>query len=95
MSSFSLLGERPSSQPGSLYLCRLRIFRIGDSRDHIRKVCGDVVFERCGPLWGFDPEGELNGVWRDLGLKGLWSMLGMSSPPLFLPQLWLNILQEV
>ena len=60
-------------------LCRLRVSRIGDSREHIRKVCGDAVFERSAPLWGFDSEGELNGVWRDLGVKGLWSILGMSA----------------
>ena len=94
MSSFSLLGERPFSQMGVRCSYRLLVFRIGDAREHIRKVCGDAVFERTTPLWGLDPEGELNGVWRDLGVKGLWSMLGTSSPPLFFSA-WLNLLQEI
>ncbi|KAG6867785.1 hypothetical protein C0993_011115 [Termitomyces sp. T159_Od127] len=49
---------------------------LGDTRNHIRKVVDEEVFKRVKPVWGFDPEGELKGVWRDLGVKGLWSMLG-------------------
>ncbi|KAG6810447.1 hypothetical protein H0H92_011820 [Tricholoma furcatifolium] len=49
---------------------------LGDSRAHIKKVCGEEVFNQLTPLWGLDAEGELNGVWRDIGIKGLWSMLG-------------------
>ncbi|KAG6897057.1 hypothetical protein C0992_004376 [Termitomyces sp. T32_za158] len=49
---------------------------LGDTRDHIRKVVDEDVFNRVKPVWGLDPEGELNGVWRDLGVKGLWLMLG-------------------
>ena len=63
-------------------VCRVPVFRLGDSREHIRKVCGDAVFEQSGPIWGFDTEGELNGVWRDLGVKGLWSMLGVPPSPI-------------
>jgi len=92
ISSFSLLGEGlfPSCPR---CLCRLLVFRVGDSREHIRKVCGDTVFERSAPLWGFDPEGELNGTWRDLGVKGLWSILGSSSVPRFISRPCLNFLQ--
>ncbi|KAG6899119.1 hypothetical protein C0993_000645 [Termitomyces sp. T159_Od127] len=50
---------------------------LGDTRDHIRKVVDEEVFKKVKPVWGLDPEGELNGMWRDLGVKGLWSMLGM------------------
>ena len=64
---------------GSRRLCLFLVFRIGESKEHIRKVCGDAVFERTGHIWGLDPEGELNGVWRDLGVKGLWSMVGKLS----------------
>ncbi|KAG6860939.1 hypothetical protein C0995_005769 [Termitomyces sp. Mi166 len=49
---------------------------LGDSRAHIRKVVGEEVLKSVNPIWGFDPEGELNSVWRDMGVKGLWSMLG-------------------
>ncbi|TFK44042.1 hypothetical protein BDQ12DRAFT_730165 [Crucibulum laeve] len=49
---------------------------LGDPREHIRRLCGDDVASRCGPIWGLNKEGELNGVWRDLGVKGLWYMMG-------------------
>ncbi|TFK70711.1 FAD/NAD(P)-binding domain-containing protein [Pluteus cervinus] len=49
---------------------------LGDSRDHIRSICGEDILNRCKPVWGLDAEGELNGCWRDLGLKGLWYMIG-------------------
>ena len=63
-------------------LCLFLVFRVGDSKEYIRKVCGNSVFERTGPIWGLDPEGEVNGVWRDLGVKGLWSVMGKFSFPL-------------
>ncbi|KAG6914606.1 hypothetical protein DXG01_016362 [Tephrocybe rancida] len=49
---------------------------LGDSSDHIRRICGDEVSKNLKPVWGLDPEGELKGVWRDIGVKGLWLMLG-------------------
>ncbi|KDR66354.1 hypothetical protein GALMADRAFT_259418 [Galerina marginata CBS 339.88] len=49
---------------------------LGDPVGHIRRVCGDEVANRCKDIWGLNDEGELNGVWRDLGVPGLWMMLG-------------------
>ncbi|RDB27058.1 putative indole-3-pyruvate monooxygenase YUCCA3 [Hypsizygus marmoreus] len=49
---------------------------LGDSRAQLRKVCGDAVADAAKPVWGLDDEGEIKGVWRDLGVKGLWCMLG-------------------
>ncbi|KAF8875878.1 hypothetical protein CPB84DRAFT_439009 [Gymnopilus junonius] len=43
---------------------------------HIQSVCGEEVAKRCKPIWGLNEEGELNGAWRDLGIPGLWTMLG-------------------
>ncbi|KAJ6488872.1 hypothetical protein C8R45DRAFT_1053267 [Mycena sanguinolenta] len=48
----------------------------GDARDTVRKVCGDAVADRCKRIWGLNTEGEVNGAWRDLGVPGLWYMLG-------------------
>lgn len=31
---------------------------------------------RCSAIWGLNKEGELNGTWRDLGVPGLWYMMG-------------------
>ena len=29
-----------------------------------------------GPVWGFDEEGELQGMWRPTGQQGLWFLAG-------------------
>lgn len=42
----------------------------------MRKICGDAVGDKCKPIWGLNTEGEINGVWRDLGVPGLWYMTG-------------------
>jgi len=49
---------------------------LGDSGAHLKRMCGEEVAAKLKPVWGLDKEGELNGVWRDLGVKGIWSMLG-------------------
>ncbi|KXN87226.1 putative indole-3-pyruvate monooxygenase YUCCA8 [Leucoagaricus sp. SymC.cos] len=49
---------------------------LSNARDGIREICGDTVADNCSPVWGMDDEGELNGVWRDMGFKGLWYMMG-------------------
>lgn len=41
-----------------------------------RRLFGDEVAGRCGPVWGLDDEGELQGVWRRCGQDGLWFMGG-------------------
>ncbi|KAF8150950.1 hypothetical protein B0H34DRAFT_730728 [Crassisporium funariophilum] len=49
---------------------------LSDSRGGIRKVFGDEVAERTKPVWGLNEEGEINGCWRDLGVEGMWYMMG-------------------
>jgi cation diffusion facilitator CzcD-associated flavoprotein CzcO len=41
-----------------------------------RRLLGDAVGERIGRVWGFDEEGELHGMWRPTGQKGLWFHAG-------------------
>jgi len=41
-----------------------------------RRLLGDEVGERIGRVWGFDEEGELHGMWRPTGQKGLWFHAG-------------------
>lgn len=41
-----------------------------------RRILGDAVADRTGPVWGFDAEGELNGMWRPTGQPGLWFHAG-------------------
>jgi putative flavoprotein involved in K+ transport len=41
-----------------------------------RRILGDAVADRMGPVWGFDAEGELQGMWRPTGQTGLWFLAG-------------------
>lgn len=41
-------------------------------REAVRLILGDDVADRVGPIWGFDDEGELRGMWRPTGQPGLW-----------------------
>jgi len=49
---------------------------LGDARNAVRRLCGDEVGDACKPIWGLNSEGEINGAWRDLGVPGLWYMIG-------------------
>ena len=62
---------------------------LGDARNVLRRVCGDKVADQSGPIWGLNAEGEVNGVWRDLGVPGLWYMLGTAC--MFSPNRKLNV----
>jgi putative flavoprotein involved in K+ transport len=41
-----------------------------------RRILGDAVGDRMGKVWGFDAEGELQGMWRPTGQQGLWFHAG-------------------
>lgn len=40
--------------------------------DTARRVLGDAVADKCGPVWGLDDEGEIRSVWRRSGHDGFW-----------------------
>ncbi|MFC7540310.1 hypothetical protein ACFQU2_13670 [Siccirubricoccus deserti] len=46
-----------------------------------RRLLGDAVGDRIGRVWGFDEEGELQGMWRPTGQKGLWFHAGAGAVP--------------
>ncbi|KAF7296224.1 hypothetical protein HMN09_01091400 [Mycena chlorophos] len=48
----------------------------GDVRQFFTQICGEEVGKKVKTVWGLDKEGEMNGAWRDLGVKGLWYMAG-------------------
>ncbi|TCD68951.1 hypothetical protein EIP91_009341 [Steccherinum ochraceum] len=48
----------------------------GDFRDVVRPIVGDTVVDRMPPIWGINDEGEIRGVWREIGTPGLWYMVG-------------------
>ena len=45
-------------------------------KEAVRRVLGEATTERIGPVWGFDAEGELAGMWRPTGQPGLWFLAG-------------------
>ncbi|HTR87604.1 MAG TPA: NAD(P)/FAD-dependent oxidoreductase [Reyranella sp.] len=45
-------------------------------KEALRPVLGDAALERIGPVWGFDEEGELAGMWRPTGHPGAWFLAG-------------------
>jgi len=48
----------------------------GDTRDGVAKIIGGELGKKLKPIWGLDSDGEINGSWRDLGVPGLWFMIG-------------------
>jgi putative flavoprotein involved in K+ transport len=45
-------------------------------KEAIRPILGAETTDRIGPVWGFDAEGELAGMWRPTGQPGLWFLAG-------------------
>ena len=45
-------------------------------KEAARRILGDAVAARIGPVWGYDAEGELHGMWRPTGQPGLWFHAG-------------------
>jgi cation diffusion facilitator CzcD-associated flavoprotein CzcO len=41
-----------------------------------RRLLGDAVADRIGPVWGFDAGGELNNMWKRTAQPGLWFTAG-------------------
>jgi hypothetical protein len=44
------------------------------------RIAGPEVVKHVKTVWGMNAEGELNGAWRDLGVPGLYVMMGAFSP---------------
>lgn len=42
----------------------------------VRRLFGDAVAGRVGPIWGYDEEGELRNMWRRTAQPGLWFTAG-------------------
>jgi len=42
----------------------------------VRRLLGDDVADRVGPVWGFDDEGELRNMWKRTAQEGLWFIAG-------------------
>jgi cation diffusion facilitator CzcD-associated flavoprotein CzcO len=38
----------------------------------VRKLLGDAIATRIGPVWGFGSDGEMNNMWKRTAQEGLW-----------------------
>jgi hypothetical protein len=86
------MGARSMQMPWSLRLGKRRFthgrswtpfftghpHRYGDARGPMRKILGSEVGAQLKPIWGLDAEGEIQGVWRDIGVPRVWCMMGKS-----------------
>lgn len=45
-------------------------------RTQTRRLFGDETADAVGDVWGFDANGEMRGIWRPSGHRGLWFMGG-------------------
>ena len=73
---------RSFSRQGTCYILLMVMpdltttLRYGDSRAPLRNILGPEARARLKPIWGLDPEGEIRGAWRDLGIPRAWYMTG-------------------
>ena len=42
----------------------------------VRKLLGDAIASKVGPVWGFAADGEMNNMWRRTPQEGLWFVGG-------------------
>ncbi len=42
----------------------------------VRRLLGDAIAQRVGPIWGFGPDGEMANMWKRTPQHGLWFMAG-------------------
>jgi putative flavoprotein involved in K+ transport len=63
---------------GSVLAADLIVLATGylGQKEAVRRIVGDAIADRIGPVWGFDEEGELAGMWRPTGQPGLWFLGG-------------------
>ena len=47
-----------------------------NQQEVVRRLLGDAIAERIGPVWGFDQGGELRNMWKRTAQPGLWFTAG-------------------
>lgn len=70
--------EGARMRDGTIHPADLIVLATGylGQKEAVRPILGDAITERIGPVWGFDEEGELAGMWRPTGQPGLWFLAG-------------------
>jgi hypothetical protein len=47
-----------------------------NQQEGIRRLLGDEIADRVGPVWGFDENHSMRNVWQRTAQPGLWIMAG-------------------
>ena len=47
-----------------------------NQQEGIRRLFGDEVADRVGPIWGFDGDADCRGLWKQTGQPGMWVVGG-------------------
>jgi cation diffusion facilitator CzcD-associated flavoprotein CzcO len=47
-----------------------------NQQEGVRRLLGDEIADRVGPIWGFDEDDELRNMWKPTGQDRLWIMGG-------------------
>ena len=47
-----------------------------NQQEGVRRLFGDEVADRVGPIWGFDEHGFMRNMWKRTGQPGFWLMGG-------------------
>jgi cation diffusion facilitator CzcD-associated flavoprotein CzcO len=70
--------EGARMKDGSTVAADLLVLATGykSQQDVVRRLLGDTVADRIGPVWGFDDGGELRNMWKRTAQKGLWFTAG-------------------
>lgn len=63
---------------GSVLPCDLVVLATGfrNMQEGIRRLVGDEIADRVGPIWGFDEDDQMRNMWRRTAQEGFWVMGG-------------------
>ena len=63
---------------GTVLAAQLLVLATGyyTQQELVRRLLGDAIAERVGPIWGFGDDGEMANMWKRTPQEGLWFMAG-------------------
>jgi cation diffusion facilitator CzcD-associated flavoprotein CzcO len=74
----SFTGDGLQLADGTHIGCDLLVLATGyeNQQESIRRMFGDDVADKVGPIWGFDEQGYMRNMWKRTNQEGFWLMGG-------------------